>query len=55
MVYIQAICQNFVSMGPQYIGSIFRWVKAALYDAPLRLFLDIELEVQSIERNNVEA
>lgn len=51
-MYIQAICNTFVSMGPQYLTSIFRWVKAAIYDAPLRLFLDIELELQSIERND---
>ena len=49
-MYIQAIANTFYTMGPQYLTSIFRWVKAAVYDAPIRLLLDIELELQSMER-----
>tara|TARA_B100000405_G_scaffold46523_2_gene30615 strand:- start:1275 stop:1412 length:138 start_codon:yes stop_codon:yes gene_type:complete len=38
-------------MGPHYLVNIYRWVKMAIWDAPIRLFLDVELELQSIERS----
>jgi len=50
-MYIQAICQTLTSMGPHYLVNIYRWVKMAIWDAPIRLFLDVELELQSIERS----
>ncbi len=50
-MYIQAICQTLTSMGPHYLVNIYRWVKTAIWDAPMRLFLDIELELQSIQRS----
>lgn len=32
-------------MGPQYISNTLEWIKTALWDAPFRVFLDIELEL----------
>jgi hypothetical protein len=50
-MYPQAIYQTMKSMGPQYVVNIYNWVKSAVYDAPLRLYLDIELEKLLIERH----
>lgn len=50
MIYLQAVVQTLTSMGPQYIVNTCNWLKCALYDAPFRLYLDIELEIQSILR-----
>ena len=50
-MYIQAIYQTMKSTGPQYVVNIFNWVKCAVYDAPLRLYLDVELEKIAIERH----
>jgi hypothetical protein len=50
-MYVQAICQTLTSMGPQYLRNTCKWVKMAIWDAPFRLFLDIELELQSIQRS----
>jgi hypothetical protein len=38
-------------MGPTYVHYIFTWVKMAVWDAPYRVWLDIELEKLSIERD----
>jgi len=51
MIYLQAICQTFLYMGPYYLSNTYNWIKCALWDAPHRLALDIELEKISIERN----
>lgn len=51
MIYLQAAMQTLTSMGPQYIINICNWLKSALCDAPFRVYLDIELEKHSIERN----
>jgi hypothetical protein len=37
-------------MGSVYLANTYTWVKTALWDAPYRLLLDIELEKISIER-----
>lgn len=50
MIYVQAVSQTFIGMGPTYIHNIYKWVKMAVWDAPYRLWLDIELEKLSIER-----
>jgi|TARA_B110000914_G_C15398256_1_gene415882 hypothetical protein len=39
-------------MGPQYLVKTYNWFKTALWDAPQRLLLDIELEKLSIDRDN---
>ena len=39
------------SMGPYYMNSTYKWFKAALWDAPLRVYLDVQLEHMRLERN----
>ena len=36
-------------MGTIYIENFCRWVKAAVWDAPRRIYLDIDLERHRIE------
>jgi len=51
MIYAQAIPQAIISMGPSYLINIYKWVKMAVWDAPYRVWLDIELEKLAIERS----
>ena len=51
VMYPQAIYQSMTTMGPTYLINIYKWFKMALWDAPYRIWLDIELEKLSIERN----
>lgn len=51
MIYAQAIPQAIISMGPSYLINIYKWVKMAVWDAPCRVWLDIELEKFAIERS----
>lgn len=46
-----AIYNTILSMGPYYTTSTYKWFKSALWDAPMRLYLDIQLEYMRIERN----
>ena len=50
-MYLQAIFQTMRDMGPQYLTNIYKWVKCAIWDAPFRVYLDVELEKNMIERN----
>jgi hypothetical protein len=50
-MYLQAIFQTMRDMGPQYLINIYKWVKCAVWDAPFRVYLDVELEKNMIERN----
>jgi|TARA_B110000240_G_scaffold136329_1_gene151098 hypothetical protein len=50
MIYAQAVIQVLISMGPHYISSTYTWMKCALWDAPYRFILDVQLEKISIER-----
>ena len=52
MIYLQDISQTIISMGQYYLINTYNWVKTAVWDAPKRVFLDIELEKMSIERDN---
>ena len=52
MIYLQAVCHTIISMGPQYLMKTYTWFKTALWDAPQRLFLDIELAKMEIDRDN---
>ena len=38
-------------MGPYYLDSTCKWLKMALWDAPTRVFLDVQLEQMRLERN----
>ena len=49
--WVHAICRTMISMGPEYTTNVLKWVKSAVWDAPYRVWLDIELEKISIERN----
>ena len=46
-----AICNTMIGMGPYYIESTYKWFKMALWDAPTRVFLDVQLEQMRLERN----
>jgi hypothetical protein len=48
-MYIKAIYRNTVSMGTIYIENFCLWVKTAVWDAPRRIYLDIDLERHRIE------
>ena len=50
MIYIYAVYNALVTMGPHYFINIYTWFKTALWDAPYRFILDVELEKISIER-----
>jgi hypothetical protein len=51
-----AIYNTLNTMGPYYLTSTYKWFKAALWDAPVRVYLDIQLEQMRLERNlsNIE-
>ena len=51
-MYIKAIYRNTISMSSFYIENFFNWVKTAVWDAPRRIYLDIDLEVEKIKREN---
>jgi hypothetical protein len=40
-----------IGMGPYYAHSTYKWFKMALWDAPTRVFLDVQLEQMRLERN----
>ncbi len=46
-----AICNTMIGMGPYYLESTYKWFKMALWDAPTRVFLDVQLEQMRLERN----
>jgi len=50
-MYLRAIYLTLISMTPFYVDNFYKWVKTAVWDAPLRLILDIELEVLKLERD----
>lgn len=49
-MYFKAIYRTIVSMIPFYIEHTCAWVKMAAWDAPRRVYLDIDLEYQKLER-----
>lgn len=49
-MYVLAVYRNTLSMGPFYVENFYRWVKMAVWDAPKRVYLDIQLEKMKIER-----
>jgi hypothetical protein len=48
---LTAIFNTVYGMGPYYIESTYKWFKMALWDAPTRVFLDVQLEQMRLERN----
>ena len=51
-MYIKAIYRTIMSMSSFYVENFCLWVKTAVWDAPRRIYLDIDLEKQKIEREN---
>jgi len=49
-MYAHAIYRTVVYNGPQYFLNICDWVKTAVWNAPYRVYLDVELEKVAIER-----
>ena len=48
---LTAFYNTMLSMGPYYLESTYKWVKMALWDAPTRVILDVQLEQMRLERN----
>ena len=48
---IKALYNTMLSMGPYYIESTYKWFKMALWNAPTRILLDVQLEQLRLERN----
>lgn len=46
-----AIYNTLISMGSYYARSTYKWVKMAVWDAPIRVYLDVQLEQMRLERN----
>ena len=51
-MYAKAIYRTIVTMTPFYVENFCLWVKSAVWDAPYRIYLDIDLEKQKLEREN---
>ena len=48
---LTAIFNTLIGMGPYYMDSTYKWIKMAMWDAPTRVFLDVQLEQIRLERN----
>ena len=48
---LTAIFNTVYGMAPYYVESTYKWLKMSLWDAPTRVFLDIQLEQMRLERN----
>jgi hypothetical protein len=46
-----ALYNTTLSMGPYYLQSTYKWFKMALWDAPTRVILDVQLEQLRLERH----
>ena len=51
-MYVKAIYRTIMTMSSFYVENFCLWVKTAVWDAPKRIYLDIDLEKQKIEREN---
>jgi len=49
-MYAKAIYRTVMTMSPFYIENFCIWVKTAIWDAPRRIYLDIDLEAHKIKR-----
>jgi len=49
-MYAKAIYRTVMTMSSFYVENFCLWVKTAVWDAPRRIYLDIDLEKQKIER-----
>ena len=51
-MYVKAIYRTIVSMSSFYVENFCLWVKTAVWDAPRRIYLDIDLEYQNLSRTS---
>jgi hypothetical protein len=51
-MYAKAIYRTIMSMTPFYIENFCFWVKTAVWDAPRRIYLDIDLERHRLSVEN---
>lgn len=50
MGYSKAVYVTLITMSVHYIENFCLWVKTALWDAPHRIILDVQLEKQKLDR-----
>ncbi len=50
-MYTKAIYRTVISMAPFYAENIWNWMRTLVWDAPMRFYLDVQLEKQKIERD----
>ena len=50
--WIHAICRTMISMSPEYTNNVLKWIKSAVWDAPYRVWLDIELQKIAYDRED---
>jgi len=50
MGYPKAVYITLVTMGIHYLEHLCNWVKAAVWDAPRRVILDVQLEKYKLDR-----
>jgi hypothetical protein len=48
---LTAIFNTAIGMGPYYMESTYKWLRMALWNAPTRIILDVQLEQMRLERN----
>ncbi len=48
---LKAIFNTAIGMGLYYMESTYKWLKMALWDAPTRIILDVQLEQMRLERD----
>ena len=49
-MYAKAIYRTIITMSSFYVENFCVWVKTAVWDAPRRIYLDIDLEYQNLSR-----
>jgi hypothetical protein len=49
-MYFKAIYRTILTMGSFYVENTVLWIKSAMWDAPRRVVLDVQLEQMAIER-----
>jgi hypothetical protein len=49
-MYAKAIYRTIMTMSSFYVENFCLWVKTAVWDAPRRIYLDIDLEYQNLSR-----
>jgi len=53
MGYLKAIYVTLITMSVHYVENVCLWVKSAVWDAPYRFILDVQLEKYKLEREDI--